>query len=333
MIEHGVGSCGTGHRCGTGMCSVVPDDRTSRAKLRCRPEHVQGGDAWRRRTHDQQQELFVVVPARMAARTVAGLDFDEMIVPPDDADARKELLLLSPSILVPCLTHDGVQGLGHARDRRIPERDQARSRLAARRPAARAHCRAICGEMHSGFASLRSALPMNLKRAFPGHKVWARAQADIDRVTAIWRECLEHYGGPFLFGAAARMADAMYAPVVTRFLTYDVALDALRGLLRAHPRAARDAGMDRRRQARARRDRRARHGVLSRRSARTSPAVHGIGARAPRTGLHVDRLEVGRPHDLEVLHVRRIVEQVVRDARAAGARNRRRRPAFPCPRT
>ena len=79
--------------------------------------------------------------------------------------------------------------------------------------------------MHSGFSALRSSLPMNIKAKFPGFKVWSRAQADIDRITAIWRECLEAYGGPYLFGKAPSMADAMYAPVVTRFLSYDVALD------------------------------------------------------------------------------------------------------------
>ncbi|MEJ0065305.1 MAG: hypothetical protein WDM85_07515 [Caulobacteraceae bacterium] len=55
---------------------------------------------------------------------------------------------------------------------------------------ARAHCRAICGEMHSGFANLRAALPMNLKASHPGFKVWAGAQTDIDRVAVIWREQL-----------------------------------------------------------------------------------------------------------------------------------------------
>ena len=78
--------------------------------------------------------------------------------------------------------------------------------------------------MHSGFYNLRSALPMNLKAHHPGFKVWAGAQADIERVAAIWRECLEAYGGPYLFGGLT-MADAMYAPVCTRFLTYDVKLD------------------------------------------------------------------------------------------------------------
>ncbi len=78
--------------------------------------------------------------------------------------------------------------------------------------------------MHSGFSALRGALPMNLKGHFPRFKVWSRAQADIERVVAIWADCRGKYGGPYLFGQRC-MADAMYAPVVTRFLTYDVTLD------------------------------------------------------------------------------------------------------------
>ncbi len=155
----------------------------------------------------------------------AGLEFDEVTVPPDDADARKELLLLSPSILVPCLTHDGVKVWDTLAIAEYLNEIRPDAGLLPADRAARAHCRAVCGEMHSGFASLRSALPMNLKRTFPGHKVWARALGDIERIGAIWRECLAGYGGPYLFGARS-MADAMYAPVVTRFLTYDVALDA-----------------------------------------------------------------------------------------------------------
>ena len=157
----------------------------------------------------------------------AGLAFEEVMMPPDDADARQEILLLSPSILVPCLTHDGVRvwdtlAIGEY----LNELHPASGLLPADR-VARAHCRAICGEMHSGFASLRSALPMNLKADFPGHKVWARAQGDIDRVTAIWRECIARCGGPFLFGPQRTLADAMYAPVATRFRTYHVGVDAV----------------------------------------------------------------------------------------------------------
>jgi glutathione S-transferase len=78
--------------------------------------------------------------------------------------------------------------------------------------------------MHAGFVNLRSALPMNLKARQPGFKIWAGATSDIERVTAIWSECLAYSGGPFLFGERPTLADAMYAPVCTRFVTYDVAL-------------------------------------------------------------------------------------------------------------
>jgi glutathione S-transferase len=156
----------------------------------------------------------------------AKLEFDEVLVSPEDSDARKELLLLSPSILVPCLRHDGIKVWDTLAIAEYLHEVKPRSGLLPADRAARAHCRAVCGEMHSGFASMRSALPMNLKRHFPGHKVWIKAEADIERVVAIWRECLKTYGGPFLFGKRG-MADAMYAPVVTRFLTYDVKLDAV----------------------------------------------------------------------------------------------------------
>jgi glutathione S-transferase len=155
----------------------------------------------------------------------AGLAVDEMVVPPDDAAARRELLLLAPSILVPCLTHEGakvwnVMAIGYYLDEIAPQ-----AGLLPADRIARAHCRSIAGEMNSGFANLRSALPMNLKARHPGFKIWAGALPDIERITAIWRECLADYGGPFLFGAQRTLADAMFAPVVTRFITYDVPLD------------------------------------------------------------------------------------------------------------
>ena len=79
--------------------------------------------------------------------------------------------------------------------------------------------------MNSGFANLRASLPMNLRAHHPGYKIWAGAQPDIDRIVEIWTECLATYGGPYLFGKQRTMADAMYAPVATRFLTYDVKLN------------------------------------------------------------------------------------------------------------
>ena len=66
---------------------------------------------------------------------------------------------------------------------------------------------------------------MNIKARFVGFKAWAGARADIDRIASIWRECFDAYGGPYLFGQRACAADAMYAPVCSRFVTYDVALD------------------------------------------------------------------------------------------------------------
>jgi glutathione S-transferase len=156
---------------------------------------------------------------------LAGLEVEEIVLSVDDPSARAELLLLSPSFLVPCLRHDGVEvwdtlAIAGYLDELRPD-----AGLLPRDVTARAHCRSISGEMHSGFANLRSALPMNLKAHYPGFKVWTGAQADIDRVTEIWRECLGRYGGPYLFGGELSMADAMYAPVCLRFLTYDVVLD------------------------------------------------------------------------------------------------------------
>ena len=154
----------------------------------------------------------------------SGLPFTEKPVPPDDPDVRAELLLLSPSILVPCLTHDGITVWDTLAIAEYLNEVLPKAGLLPAGRAERAHCRAICGEMHSGFSALRGALPMNLKAHYPSFKVWTRAEADIERIAVIWRDCLERYGGPYLFGTRT-MADAMYAPVVTRYKTYDVKLD------------------------------------------------------------------------------------------------------------
>ena len=156
---------------------------------------------------------------------LSGLPFEERVVPPDDPAVRAEMLLLSPSFLVPCLTHNDVKVWDTLAIGEYLNEVRPKAGLLPAERAPRAHCRAVCGEMHSGFSALRSALPMNLKGHFPGFKVWARAQSDIERITAIWNECLSSYGGPFLFGPEPCMADAMYAPVATRLRTYDVKLD------------------------------------------------------------------------------------------------------------
>ena len=155
---------------------------------------------------------------------MSGIDFEESVVPSDDPSTRAELLLLSPSFLVPCLTHDGVKVWDTLAIAEYLSELKPESELIPTERAARARCRSVCGEMHSGFSNLRSALPMNVKARYPGFKLWHGAQADIDRVTTIWRECLAEHGGPYLFGAKPCMADAMFAPVCSRFYTYDVKL-------------------------------------------------------------------------------------------------------------
>ena len=156
----------------------------------------------------------------------AGLEVEERKVSTDDAAARAEILLLSSSILVPRLDHEGASvwdtlAIGEYLNEVMPE-----AGLLPADRIERAHCRSICGEIHSGFTSLRSSLPVNIKGHFPGFKIWSRAEMDIQRIAEIWTDCLTKSGGPFLFGKKRTMADAMYAPVVTRFATYDVKLDA-----------------------------------------------------------------------------------------------------------
>ncbi len=170
---------------------------------------------------------------------MTNLDFEEQHVSTDDPSTRAELLLLSPSFLVPCLTHNGLKVWDTLAIAEYLHEINPGAGLLPSDQAQRAHCRSICGEMHSGFSNLRSALPMNIKAHFPGFKSWAGARADIDRITAIWRECLGTYGGPYLFGKHPCTADAMYAPVCSRFATYDVAVDQAAKdycrLIMAHP--------------------------------------------------------------------------------------------------
>jgi glutathione S-transferase len=157
---------------------------------------------------------------------MAGLDFEEEQLSANDPSTRAELLLLSPSFLVPCLTHGGIRVWDTLAIAEYLHELKPEAGLLPADTAARAHCRSISGEMHSGFANLRSALPMNIKARYSNFKIWAGAQADIDRVVAIWQEALAKSKGPFLFGRKPVVADAMYAPVCSRFTTYDVDLDA-----------------------------------------------------------------------------------------------------------
>lgn len=155
---------------------------------------------------------------------MAGLEFQEAPVDLDDPDTRQELLLLSPSVLVPRLTHGDVTVWDTLAIAEYLAEIAPEAGLLPADQAVRAHCRAVSGEMHSGFYNLRSALPMNLKARHERFKIFSGARPDVDRIKTIWRECLEKYGGPYLFGSLT-MADAMYAPVCTRFRTYAVELE------------------------------------------------------------------------------------------------------------
>lgn len=157
---------------------------------------------------------------------MAGLEFEEALVAMDDADARQELLLLSPSVLVPRLTHGEVTVWDTLAIAEYLAEIAPQAHLLPANQAARAHCRAVSGEMHSGFYNLRSALPMNLKSRHQTFKVFSGARPDVERIKAIWTECLHKYGGPFLFGELS-VADAMYAPVCSRFQTYAIPLEPM----------------------------------------------------------------------------------------------------------
>src|SRR6201989_3380663 len=121
---------------------------------------------------------------------IARLEFEAEMSRMEDPSTRAELLLLSPSLLVPCLTHNGIKVWDTLAIAEYLNEARPEAKLMPADAAARALCRAVSGEMHSGFSNPRSALPMNLKAHHPGFKVWAGGQADIDRVATIWRDCL-----------------------------------------------------------------------------------------------------------------------------------------------
>ncbi len=156
---------------------------------------------------------------------LAGLPCEVRRLANTDAVARAELLLQTASIRIPWLEHEGliiwdVLAIAEYLHERFPE-----AHMMPADGAARARCRAVSGEMHAGFNALRASLPVNLRAVRPNFPIWSGVRADIDRITEIWRECLAEWGGPYLFGERLTVADAMYAPVCTRFETYDVSLD------------------------------------------------------------------------------------------------------------
>ena len=157
-----------------------------------------------------------------------GLAFDEVNIPLYTGPADKQRLLdYAPSGKVPILVDDGVT---------IWDSLAIMEYLADRYPeagvwpadrATRAHARSISSEMHSGFMALRNECSMNIHRPVRAKVLSADAKGNVARVDEIWTDCRKRYssGGPFLFGRFSA-ADAMFAPVVHRFLTYVVDVSA-----------------------------------------------------------------------------------------------------------
>ncbi|PLZ00701.1 glutathione S-transferase [Burkholderia sp. WAC0059] len=155
-----------------------------------------------------------------------GIAFEEAGVELGEPGTREAILAHSPSGTVPCLVTDEGQAVWDslAIAETLAERYPQHA-LWPREASARAHARSVSAEMHAGFAELRRQMPMNLRTSQPGRSVTPAALADLARIDAIWRDCLEASGGPFLFGAFG-IADAMYAPVVMRVNSYRPALSA-----------------------------------------------------------------------------------------------------------
>lgn len=153
----------------------------------------------------------------------AGVSFETKTILLDQATTKADIAKVNPAGRVPVL-HDGDLVIWDSLAICEYVHELAGNLWPADR-AARARARAISAEMHSGFAALRQAMPMDLcaNKAGQGHT--PEALADARRVMAIWREALAASGGPFLFGAFT-IADAMFAPVTFRFRTYGVELDA-----------------------------------------------------------------------------------------------------------
>jgi glutathione S-transferase len=161
------------------------------------------------------------------ALTHAGVEFDERMVWLDRLDTGDNIRKYSPSGRVPCLIDgdltiwDSLAICETANERYVA------GRLWPSEPAQRARARAVSAEMHSSFVALRTHMPMDIRSRLLERGAAAQQRADvaqdIARIQSLWSDCLGRSGGPFLFGDFS-IADAMYAPVITRFATYGVAL-------------------------------------------------------------------------------------------------------------
>ena len=155
-----------------------------------------------------------------------GASFEEIVIPLDRPDTKAAIARHSPSGRVPVLRHGQAKVWDSLAICEYVAEMFPKARLWPADRGQRAHARSISCEMHGGFAAMRGALPMNVILRRPSGTLDAAARADVDRIIALWSECRARYSrvGPFLFGTFS-IADAMYAPVVTRLRTYEIALD------------------------------------------------------------------------------------------------------------
>ncbi|MCC6891150.1 MAG: glutathione S-transferase family protein [Hyphomicrobiales bacterium] len=157
------------------------------------------------------------------AMKVAGIAFTEELISLDAPDFKSRVSRISGSGKVPALS-DGVIHIWESLAilEYLAEKFPAAGLWPAE-AAARGHARAVAAEMHAGFLPLRRHLPMNMWRPVVPRELPAEVSADVGRVEGIWTDCRKRFGqgGPFLFGRFGA-ADAMYAPMVSRFHTYAV---------------------------------------------------------------------------------------------------------------
>lgn len=157
---------------------------------------------------------------------LADIAFEEVMIPLRKAGTRREIQKYSMAGKVPTLLVDGEPVWDSLAIAEYLAEQYPGKGLWPADPAARRVARCVTAEMHAGFQALRNALSMDLSRHEPGREVAADVEADIGRILQIWRDCRKSFGagGDFLFGRAC-IADAFYAPVVTRFRTYGVQMD------------------------------------------------------------------------------------------------------------
>lgn len=158
---------------------------------------------------------------------VFDIPFEEVVIPLAQPDTSARIREHSPAGRVPVLHHGGITVWESLAILDYLAESFYDRNLWPADPHAKAHARAISAEMHAGFQALRSAMPMNLRRLYQSRDWDSDVRADIERIKDIWSDALVRFGNkdePFLFGKFS-IADAMFAPVVTRFKTYGIRLD------------------------------------------------------------------------------------------------------------